>query len=238
MREAAPTTAAALIAVALMSAAAITQAQPQEQPQAPTPRPADGQVRIVVEKMCCKGCAQKVSGKLYTVKGVKSVGVDLPSRTVTVSVPQTNAPTLGALWRAAQQGDGGPTVLTTGSATYKLVPPATAEEAERVRKMGATQHVVIDNLHCQGCARKIASRLYTLKGVTRVSVDMERETLVVQARPGAPLSPWLAIDAVAKAEERPVAVSGSFGTLSIEYAAPAAPKNHQALQTTTGGIQR
>lgn len=201
-------------------------------------RPAAGQVQITAPDMCCKGCAQKVSGQLYTVKGVKSVSVDLAKHLVTVSLPQQDLNSLGRLWHAVQQGNGGPTKLVTTATTFELLLPETTALAEQHKRMGTRQHIVIDDLHCKDCAEKIASQLYTLKGVTKVSVDLKSKTLVLDSQPDTPVSPWQVIDAVAKAEFRAVAVAGNFGTLSIEHAKAAEPNNHQALHPHDGGIQR
>jgi len=64
------------------------------------------QVQIVAEDMCCQGCARKVSGQLYAARGVKEVGVDMTTHTVTVSLPESKAATLGQLWHAVERGDG------------------------------------------------------------------------------------------------------------------------------------
>lgn len=207
--------------------------------QSPAPRSGESEVQITAEKMCCKGCAQKVSGQLYTLKGVKSVGVDLSTHTVKMTLPNPSAATLGRIWHAVEQGDGGPTSLSTSTAAYQLVRPQDEQELRAAQQMGSSMHIVIDNLHCKGCAQKIAAQLYALKGVTKVSVDMQRETLIVETNPETPVSPWLVIDAVSAAKERAVAVRGNYGALAITWATEAAPKsNHQAQQPVTGGIQR
>lgn len=198
------------------------------------------QVQIVAEEMCCKGCARKVSSHLYAARGVKEVGVDMESRMVTVALPQPNAAMLGVLWHAVEKGEGGPTKLVTAEATYTLIrPKVEASEVQQKQQMNAPLSIVIDNLHCKGCAKKVAAQLYAVKGVTKVSVDMQREALFVEAQPGAPLSPWNLIHAVAQANERPLAVNGPYGTLAIEWSTERAPKNHQqAQQTTLGGLQK
>lgn len=196
------------------------------------------QVQITDEAMCCAGCARKVSGQLYATRGVKEVSVDRKSRTLTVSLPQPSPAMLGQLWHAVEQGNGTPTKLVTTEATYTLVRPD-VDPAKQPPSAASPSIIVIDDLHCQGCAKKIAAQLYTLKGVTKISVDMEKERLFVETRREAPLSPWALIDAVAKTKERPIAVFGSHGELKIEWAAQAAHKNHQqAQQPRTGGIQR
>ena len=197
------------------------------------------QVQIVAEKMCCEGCARKTSGQLYAARGVRDVSVDLKSHTLTVALPQPNASMLGQLWHAVEQGDGGPTKLVTTEATYTLIRPKVGENQSQQQQAKLPLSIVVDNLHCKGCAKKIAAQLYAVKGVTKVSVDMERETLFVEARPETQLSPWRLIDAVTQAQERPIAVNGPYGSLAIKWATERAPKNHQqAQQSISGGLQR
>ncbi len=218
----------AVVAVAAMATAG----------QAAPPMAGLDSVQIVAEKMCCKGCARKVSGQLYAARGVREVGVAMSTHTVTVSLPRPSATALGQLWEAVEKGEGGPTKLVTAEATYSLV---RAEVGGESLAQPSTQPptIVIDNLHCKGCAKKIAAQLYAVKGVTKVSVDMERETLYVESRPNTTPSPWRLVDAVRNAKERPIAVSGPYGTLAIEWATKQGPKHHQqAQQTNSGGIQR
>lgn len=225
------------VAIALTSFTAVTGVTRAEQ-NAASLTPTPGEVQILAEKMCCEGCAKTVSSQLYTVKGVKSVGVDLPTHTVTVSVPQQNPAVLGALWHAAQQGKGGPKKLVTTQATYELILPETKEQSNQVRQMGGSQQLQFEKLHCKGCANKVAAQLYTVKGVSQVTIDMKTNTITVKTQNNAPISPWLVVEAALKAKERPVAVSGNFGTLAIQWHAPAAAKDHQAYQDATGGIRR
>ena len=226
------------IATLLLTVASATAAQSFA--EAATPQTGNQQVKIVAEGMCCKGCARKVSGQLYAARGVKEVGIDLNTHTVTVSLPRPNAATLGQLWHAVEQGDGGPTKLVTSEATYTLIrPKVDPNVAQATQRSNEPVSIVIDNLHCKGCAKKIAAQLYALKGVTKVSVDMQTETLFVETSPDTAISPWLVINAVAKAKERPLTVTGPHGKLAIEWATKRAPKNHhQAQQDNAGGIQR
>jgi len=202
------------------------------------PRLATTQVEIVDDAMCCAGCARKVSGQLYATRGVKEVGVDMKSRTLTVSLPESTPAMLGQLWHAVEKGEGTPTKLVTAKATYTLVSPK-VDPANPQPRVASPLTIVIDNLHCQGCAKKIAAQIYTLKGVTKVSVDMKKGMLFVETHRDLQLSPWALIDAVSKAKERPLAILGNHGELRVKYASKAAPKNHhQAQQPRNGGISR
>ena len=158
------------------------------------------QVEITADKMCCAGCARKVSGQLYAAKGVRDVTVDLKAHTVKVTLPRPNAAKLGQLWHFVEQGEGGPTKLVTAEATYTLIrPKAEANMAQQHPPQGSPTYIVIDNLHCQGCAKKIAAQIYAIKGVTKVSVDMAKETLIIETQRDAQVSPWNLIDAVTRA---------------------------------------
>lgn len=202
------------------------------------PRVTAAQVEIVDEAMCCAGCARKVSGQLYATRGVKEVGVDMKSRTLTVSLPEPTPAMLGQLWHAVEKGEGTPTKLVTAEATYTLLRPE-VDPASPQPRVASPLTIVIDNLHCKGCAKKIAAQLYTLRGVTRVSVDMEKEMLFVETHRDVQLSPWALVDAVSKVKERPLAIFGSHGELRVEYASKAAAKpHHQAQQPRVGGISR
>lgn len=197
-------------------------------------------VEITAEKMCCAGCARKVSGQLYAAKGVRDVAVDLKAHTVRVTLPRPSAAKLGQLWHFVEQGDGGPSKLVTADATYTLIrPEADANTAQQLPPQNPPTYILIDNLHCQGCAKKIAAQIYAIKGVTKVSVDMAKETLIVETQRDAQVSPWNLIDAVTRASERPVGVIGSYGRLAIEWVTESQPKNnHQAQLPNFGGTQR
>jgi copper chaperone CopZ len=200
----------------------------------------DHLVKIVAEKMCCKGCANKISAQLYATKGVKKVEANMKTKVVSVSLSQSSSVKLGQLWHAVEQGEGGPIKLDTSKATYTLIRPKMhTGQAIAVQPTNSPLHIVIDNLHCKGCAKKIASQLYTITGVTKVSVDMKTETLIVQMQSGTTATPWQVIDAVTKAGERPLAVVGLHGKLAIEWTTKRSNNNHQqAQQTTIGGLKR
>lgn len=194
------------------------------------------QVKITAQEMCCRGCVRKISGKLYTVRGVKSVTVDLSGRVLTITLPQPTVATLGQLWQAVEQGDGGPTKLVTSSATYSFTPAADAA-IQSSKSLTSMQQITVEDLHTKGRAQKIAAQLYALQGVTQVSVDMKHDTLVVESRTDAPLSPWRITEAVIQAQERPLVVRSRYGTLSIEWSADHVLQNHhQAQRPTNGGI--
>lgn len=103
----------AIASMLACSSLLLGQEQPQERPTHTT---------ISVEKMCCDGCAQKIAARLYTVRGVKEVRINLEKKLVFV-IPQENQ-TLSprAMWIAVEKGEDQPIVLTGPSGTYKKKP--------------------------------------------------------------------------------------------------------------------
>jgi len=195
------------------------------------------QVQIVADEMCCKGCAQKVAAQLYAAPGVTAVDIDLKNKTVLATVSQQKGASLQQLWQAVVAGEGGPTQLTTAAATFTIAQPEVTAGNKPLPK--GTTYVVIDNLHCKGCAQKIAAQFYAIRGVSKVSADLKRNTLTVSNRNKQELSPWSLIGAVTAAKERPVAIHGAFGQMSIKWSTPKTASAHQASsQTSNGGIQR
>jgi len=203
---------------------------------AATPQAGNQQVQIIADAMCCKGCAQKVAGQLYAAPGVTAVDANIENKTVVVTVSQQKGATLEQLWQAVAAGEGGPTSLTTADATFSVT-QAEALAANSLPPQGTT-YVVIDNLHCKGCAQKIAAQLYTIRGVSKVSADMKQNTMVINSN-GQNLSPWALIGAVMGAKERPLAIVGASGRMDIAWSAPKTTSAHQAnSQSNNGGVQR
>jgi copper chaperone CopZ len=59
--------------------------------------------------------------------------------------------------------------------------------------------VYVADMHCAHCAKKVSSKLYTVKGVIKVRTDLKKHLAVVVPAPGKKLSPrvlWEAIEAV------------------------------------------
>ncbi len=195
------------------------------------------EVRLVAEEMCCKGCARKVSGRLYAVKGVNAVGVDLATHTLTVSLPTPNAQTLGRLWGAAEQGGGGPTQLTTADAVYSLraiEQPEAAPEAQP----GHRVYVTLNQLQGGDATTLVAHGIDSLKGVLCVGLDQQSHTLVVDTQPGASLSLWEIADAVLGAGGRPVAIRDAHQEVKIEWTADRPAKRHAVNKDYSKGAQR
>lgn len=199
---------------------------------------AEGQVQIVAPKMCCAGCAKKVSGQLYAIRGVKNVEAELASHTVTVAMPATSPAMLGVLWHSVEKGGGGPTSLITTTATYRLDVPQDEAATKAAHQLGTTQQIVVEHLDAE-CVQKIASQLYAIKAVGKVSTDMEHAMIAVEPKAGESVSPWTIVEVLTQVQERPLSVSGNYGTLSIEWAEVAPHDDHShAFVPAQQGIQR
>lgn len=77
---------------------------------------------IAVEKMCCKGCAQKIASKLYTVRGVKEVRVNIPQKKVYVYPTQSANLSPKAVWEAVVAGKDNPLRLAGPQGTFTQKP--------------------------------------------------------------------------------------------------------------------
>lgn len=78
---------------------------------------------ITVERMCCKGCAQKIASQLYVVKGVKEVRADIEKRLVFVIPQQNKTVSPRAMWEAVEKGEDNPLRLAGPSGTFTKMPP-------------------------------------------------------------------------------------------------------------------
>lgn len=180
----------------------------------------NGHLQIVAEKMCCAGCARKVSSQVYTVRGVRSVSVDLATHTVSIEHGQLSAPVLGQIWNAIQVADGGPVTMTTGEATYRLTVPEDPKALEAHRRLGKSQQISFVELKDPQQAQLVASKLQELTGVAEVSVNLPSQTITVDVA-DKPISPWTMLQVIRSTGAIPTAFIGNYGTLSIEPTAPA-----------------
>lgn len=58
--------------------------------------------------------------------------------------------------------------------------------------------VYIPNMHCESCAKKIRSRLFTVKGVSRVVTWVKNDLAVIEPAPGKVVSPKAIWDTLEK----------------------------------------
>jgi copper chaperone CopZ len=179
-------------------------------------------IQIVAKDMCCKGCAQKVGAQLYTVPGVTSVAADVPGRTVTVTAKPSPKLTLERLWRAVEQGKGGPSKLVSPQGSYVLTRPENLRPEDRLPP--GQYSLVFRTLHDRDSAQRIANQLYLIRGVKNVRIDAAKHAMLIESASDSILSPWALITAVERARVEPIAVGGPHGLLTIERPADANPE--------------
>lgn len=189
-------------------------------------------VEIVAEGMCCQNCARKVSGKLYTARGVRSVTTDVPTHAVTVQSPQAGETYLGTLWDAVAAGGGAPTSLTTNDATFRLVPA----EVQATQSQSTTVHV--SGLDSEARVQRLAEPFAAIEGVTAVGFDRDHQALVVTTAQGRRLNPWAAVEIAIRVGEHPDKISDANGTLSVEWRDAKATPAHNANLNPLGGMKR
>ena len=74
--------------------------------------------------------------------------------------------------------------------------------------------VTVKEMHCEGCAKKIAARLYAVRGVKEVRVDVKEKTLFVAPQQSKEVSPRAIWEAVEKAKNVPIRLAGPAGTFT------------------------
>lgn len=75
-----------------------------------------------------------------------------------------------------------------------------------------TTSVVVKKMHCTGCAKRIAAKLYEVRGVKEVKVDVAAKTLLVAG--GENVSPRALWEAVEAAKDQPVRLAGPRGSFT------------------------
>jgi copper chaperone CopZ len=78
-----------------------------------------------------------------------------------------------------------------------LLAATTAEAPPAALPTGVVE-VSVDEIHCAGCAKKIARKLYAVKNVQKVESDLEKAVVTVRLTKGAAVLPaplWRAVEA-------------------------------------------
>lgn len=170
--------------------------------------------QITAEGMCCQGCAKKVAAQLYTAPGVINVKADVAKRTVTVTAKPSPKLTLEKLWQAVDKAKGNPTRLTTVGAVYTMTRPEQLQPEEQAAEGVYT--VFVADMRDMKQAEQLAGQLRTIHGIESLSVDLTQGALIVKPAAKVQLSPWALIAAVGQAHQSVLAVTGSYGRLTIE----------------------
>ena len=76
--------------------------------------------------------------------------------------------------------------------------------------------IAIADLHCMGCAKKVAAQVYQVPGVATVQANVQARTITVTPQAQAVLSPRALWEAVEKAGKQPVQLQGPSGTFTAK----------------------
>jgi copper chaperone CopZ len=71
--------------------------------------------------------------------------------------------------------------------------------------------ITLEKMHCDGCAKRIAGKLYEVAGVDRIQVDVEKKLMWVHPKAGVQPSPRGLWEAVEKGADRPLRLQGPYG---------------------------
>ena len=78
----------------------------------------------------------------------------------------------------------------------------------------AYTRVVLDDIHCMGCAKKISGKVTAVPGVAEMRVDLKAKTIWAMHKPGMTPSPKALWDAVEAADHTPTRMDTPAGSLT------------------------
>lgn len=76
--------------------------------------------------------------------------------------------------------------------------------------------IIVKEMHCGGCAKKVAKEVSALAGVAKVETDVEARTVKVTPKANTVLSPKALWEAVEKADKEPTKLLGPSGTFTAK----------------------
>ena len=100
-------------------------------------------------------------------------------------------------------------LVLIATATLKALPARGADPAPATT-------IQVRDMCCNGCAKKIAARLYEVRGVTTVQCDVKKRIVFVTPQPGVVLSPLALWEAVEKAQDQPIRLAGPNGAFTAK----------------------
>ena len=116
------------------------------------------------------------------------------------------------------------------SQTAPVVPPATNTPAKSASAVGSPNEkpktklktapnetvLYVKDLHCKHCAKKIASKLYTVKGVVKVRTDLKADVAIVTPQNKKKLDPLTLWSAAKNSGFPAVKLVGPAGTYVLD----------------------
>ncbi len=74
--------------------------------------------------------------------------------------------------------------------------------------------ITLEKMHCDGCAKRIAGKLYEVPGVEKIQVDVEKKLMWVHPKAGVQLSPRGLWEAVERGNDRTTKLHGPSGVFT------------------------
>lgn len=89
--------------------------------------------------------------------------------------------------------------------------PSSSQAAERSSRLTL---IVVQDMHCAACAKKIATKLYAVQGVQEVRANVQKNSTYIAPRPQTTPSPRKMWEAVESAGFKPVKLVGPAGVFT------------------------
>lgn len=107
------------------------------------------------------------------------------------------------------------TLILVGAAValMRLGGPLRADDIPTQPK---TTTITVPDMHCLGCAKKMANQLYQVSGVAEVKVSVETTTMIISPKAQTAPSPHALWEAIEKAGYKPTKIVGPSGTFSAK----------------------
>ncbi|MCI0638339.1 MAG: heavy-metal-associated domain-containing protein [Gemmataceae bacterium] len=74
--------------------------------------------------------------------------------------------------------------------------------------------ITVEKMHCNGCAQRIAKKLYEVPGVEKIQVDVQKKLFWVHPQTGKQPSPKLLWEAVEKGDDKATKLQGPSRTFT------------------------
>ena len=123
-------------------------------------------------------------------------------------------------------------VLTCTAAVGPAAEPAKPAPVKKLKLAPGQSAVYVTNMHCKTCAKKIARKLYTLKGVSRVSTNVKDNLAIITPQPKKRVPAKSMWSAVQSAGFQPVKLIGPEGTYAAHKKTKAPVKIAEAKPAT------
>ena len=135
-----------------------------------------------------------------------AIGVPLQAAEETATDSKLNAPKT-----AKPSVD---SAATASKETHKKAPASKSNKKKVKTKLPigkADTVIIVDDLHCKHCAKKVSGRLYTVKGVMKVRTDVKADVAIVTPQKNKKLSTKALWSAAQKAGFQPTSLEGPAG---------------------------